>query len=1003
MSEADPDSSAVEFYRAVLAAIDTHERPPVWAAAASALGNELMKVTGAGRADAVEEALRLYRRALRMFRRTERTEDAAAVEYNLGNAYRARLRGNVAASSARAIALFRRALQVRTRDAHPREWSWTMQNLAIALRTRPDGDPGANADEAIALGAEILAAVGDEDPGFRRAVTLNLASAWRTRPHGDPGENLEEAVRLLEGVVRGAPAASLDSAQASLALANALQSRVRGDRAENQERAIELYRAALRVYTRESHPHEWGLVMNNLGSLYRLRVHGRRDENLDRGIRLLQRALRVRTREADAVQWARSVSNLGNLLQDRRRGDRARNLERAIAAYEQALEVQRPDTLPLEWAQTANNLGACYSIRREGDPAANLRRSAQLLTATLAVRTRDALPLGWAEAHDNLGRTHERAIAAGVEHDARPAVAAYSAALEVYRPELLPADCRNVAVRLGRLLARSGQWSEAAAAFELALRATELLHLRALLPSGREAVLARAPELFQDAGYTLVRAGRVRDGVATLERGRARALGDALARERADLSQLALRHPDVYGRYAAAVDALRELERRARAERGRFSAGPAAGDAELRRHAEDARETLDRVTAEIAALPGFEHLSGTDAFAVAGEAAVPGRPLCYLVITAWGAAALLLARGEANGPPACHAVRIDTVKADDVDQLLERGGAGTGFAMARSGEMDRLGEALDRVLEGISPLMTAVAGWLASHGFGEVVLIPGGRLSLLPLHAVPCASGDRFSERFTVAYAPSARVLAMAQRAAPAPGRPTLFAVVDPAGSWAPLAYAYDEVDGVRGCFDPAAARVVDGYGATLDAVLQGITGASHVHFACHAVFDDQDPLASHLVLADDERLTMEQVLALPLAGTRLVALSACETAVHETTRLPDETVGLTAGFLQAGAAGVLATLWPVDDLAAALLVRRFYRNLLVHGRDPAAALAEAQRWLRELPEGDVAPALSGPLRTWHPRALRPRGATTERVGAVREARPFGHPLDWAAFVYVGA
>ncbi|HEV8151176.1 MAG TPA: CHAT domain-containing protein, partial [Gemmatimonadales bacterium] len=62
-----------------------------------------------------------------------------------------------------------------------------------------------------------------------------------------------------------------------------------------------------------------------------------------------------------------------------------------------------------------------------------------------------------------------------------------------------------------------------------------------------------------------------------------------------------------------------------------------------------------------------------------------------------------------------------------------------------------------------------------------------------------------------------------------------------------------------------------------------------------------------------------------------------------------DDWVGLTRAFLSAGARHVVATLWPVEDRATAVLMERFYRAFGT-GSDPAAALARAQRDLLRAP-----------------------------------------------------
>jgi CHAT domain-containing protein len=53
--------------------------------------------------------------------------------------------------------------------------------------------------------------------------------------------------------------------------------------------------------------------------------------------------------------------------------------------------------------------------------------------------------------------------------------------------------------------------------------------------------------------------------------------------------------------------------------------------------------------------------------------------------------------------------------------------------------------------------------------------------------------------------------------------------------------------------------------------------------------------------------------------------------------------VGLTRGFMYAGAARVVVSLWAVSDRGTSELMARFYRNLLNKGERPAEALRAAQ------------------------------------------------------------
>jgi tetratricopeptide (TPR) repeat protein len=121
------------------------------------------------------------------------------------------------------------------------------------------------------------------------------------------------------------------------------------------------------------------------------------------------------------------------------------------------------------------------------------------------------------------------------------------------------------------------------------------------------------------------------------------------------------------------------------------------------------------------------------------------------------------------------------------------------------------------------------------------------------------------------------------------------------------------------------------------------------VHFATHGLLNSEHPKLSGLVLSlVDERgepqdgfLQLHEVFNLRLPA-ELVVLSACQTGLGKELK-GEGLVGLTRGFMYAGAARVMASLWKVDDTATAELMKRFYRGMLKEGKKPAAALRAAQ------------------------------------------------------------
>src|SRR6185436_8123987 len=117
------------------------------------------------------------------------------------------------------------------------------------------------------------------------------------------------------------------------------------------------------------------------------------------------------------------------------------------------------------------------------------------------------------------------------------------------------------------------------------------------------------------------------------------------------------------------------------------------------------------------------------------------------------------------------------------------------------------------------------------------------------------------------------------------------------------------------------------------------------LHFATHGLYDDLHPELSALALSSvdssgrpvDGHLRAYEVASLDLRAD-LVVLSACRTAPGE-----EGLVGLTQGFLLAGAPRLLVSLWDVDDRATAELMKRFYTALLREKLSPAQALRQAQ------------------------------------------------------------
>jgi CHAT domain-containing protein/Tfp pilus assembly protein PilF len=129
------------------------------------------------------------------------------------------------------------------------------------------------------------------------------------------------------------------------------------------------------------------------------------------------------------------------------------------------------------------------------------------------------------------------------------------------------------------------------------------------------------------------------------------------------------------------------------------------------------------------------------------------------------------------------------------------------------------------------------------------------------------------------------------------------------------------------------------------------------IHFATHGFLNSLNPELSGLVLSlYDEKgaaknglLLVPEIFNLKLRNSELVVLSACQTGLGKEVR-GEGLVGLTRGFMYAGAPRVVVSLWNVSDRATSELMKRFYEAMLSKKLPPSRALRSAQIELRKKP-----------------------------------------------------
>jgi CHAT domain-containing protein len=132
------------------------------------------------------------------------------------------------------------------------------------------------------------------------------------------------------------------------------------------------------------------------------------------------------------------------------------------------------------------------------------------------------------------------------------------------------------------------------------------------------------------------------------------------------------------------------------------------------------------------------------------------------------------------------------------------------------------------------------------------------------------------------------------------------------------------------------------------DAEFSGRRDFSVLHVGTHFSLRPGNALRSFLVLGDGSKLTLDTLGTMDFGGIQLLTLSACQTGLGgATTEDGREVEGLAALVARRGASRVIASLWEVEDVSTATLMRELYRGVEGDARDVPRALQRAQAALR--------------------------------------------------------
>ena len=797
-------------------------------------------------------------------------------------------------------------------------------------------------DEGIGMLRDVIAAGGD-DP--HPVDVSNLVNALLVK-FGQTGQlaPLEEAIdagRRADALAPGDPTILSNLANALNELFNRT-----GQRGAADEALSLLRRAAATVPP--THPSA-AAVFSNIsvtmtGLAERLGGPTFADEALDFARRAAAAAPPGHQARAGAL------SNLGSQLTNRfyRRGQDA-DLREAIAVLTEAARIaDRKDRDGR--AFVLHNLAvATDALAEENGDEALRQESVRLIRQALAAAVS---PAQQAQMSAELGRWLHRLMATtGGGSLLEEILGAYAVA--VAAADAAPRLRLQAARARAEILADARRWPEALEDYATAIGLIGQVAARHLPAADKQHQLASLTALGANAAASALNAGQPRRAIELAEHARGVLLAEAFD-TRADLTELRACAPELAARLASLRDQLNAVD---------MPMSPAmtarVGDSETIVLASPAEHQLrlgqqwNDLLSDIRGIQGFETFLLPLPMGTLTAAATEG-PVALLNVSRFRCDALVL-RHRDDGNTDLQVIRLPGVDASEVTRHAELMLSQSRREFGASGPGTPQGtvpDILEWLWDAVIEPVLAGQGLLSDYPpipLPRIWWCPTGFLSCLPLHAA--ARRDAGPENRTSAldhvissYTPTISALARQFGGRQDHGNPVSAVVVamqaTPGGGGLPAVAAEAQLvaDTCRG------ALVLEGPQARYEAVVAAVNNHSLAHFACHAVTDEDDPAASHLVLHDHETkpLTVADIIRCPTDDAELAFLSACSTG-QTSPGLLDEALHITSAFHIAGFPQVIGTLWPVEDTTAAEIVRDFYASYLPDGTDrPTASAAYA-------------------------------------------------------------
>ncbi|MBE9215820.1 CHAT domain-containing protein, partial [Plectonema cf. radiosum LEGE 06105] len=692
--------------------------------------------------------------------------------------------------------------------------------------------------------------------------------------------------------------------------------------------------------------------------------------------------------------------------------DIAENIELAIASYKAALQITTKEAFPQQWATTQNNLALAYSYRIKGDIAENIELAIASYKAALQITTKEAFPQQWATTQNNLALAYSYRIKGDIAENIELAIASYKAALQITTKEAFPYENALTLENLGILYQDEGRFNSAYNTYESAIAAVELL--RGEIISGEESKRKQAEKwnrLYRNMVEVCLQLQDETQALEFIERSKTRNLVELLFND------------ELYpkGEIPAAVtQQLQQVRNEIAAEKQRLEQAEQNNLDINRNNLNQLRQQREDLISRII---GFKPIRFPEIQSLVDE---------NTAIVEWYIfkdcfRAFIITR-DCQKPIIWHSSQEDYQKLVDwsFDKYLQP------YYQKKNLWRYELNDKLPQLAE-ILHLDQVIS--LIPQRCKKLILIPHRYLHLLPIHALQLSNGEYLIDKFSdgVSYAPSCQLLRVSQQQLShckdvgdvMYNVSTLFAIQNPTND---LEFTDIEVETIAAKFNPS--HILKHSQATQSNLSQpsnadNLKNANWLHFSCHGYFNLNNPTKSGLQLADtsispipnhtessgllklsddtaidlEKCLTLEKIFELTLSNCRLVSISACESGFTDYTSTSDEYIGLPSGFIRAGAASIVSSLWAVDDFSTAILMIKFYENIPNSNNMPIA-LNHAQKWLRQVTQNDLLEWIDENQNMTDDNKNKIKTRLEENY--LPQQQPFKQPIFWGAFYVVG-